>query len=216
MGTELSQRASDWIIIVSLAAGTLVVLARFFNAQRVPDFLKFPWQSRADEFAISFSAGKLALNADRILILSAWIFFPVLVTALKMEGDANLIIQYDWASYFRILLLGGLYLILKLLVASAVGYAFEREEDLWQGQNLALAHFSWLSLGGGLLAFVFHFLPASPLYFYILLVLFILLALLFLFRVLSFCLRQGFSPSYIFLYICALEIIPLVYLYNLV
>lgn len=216
MGTELSQRASDWVLIVSLAAGAMLVLARFFNSQRAPDFVRFPWQAQADEFGVSFSAGKLALNADRILILGAWIIFPVLVLFLKMEGEASKILLYDWASYFRVLLLGGLYLILKLLVSSAVGYAFEREEELWQGQNLSLAHFSWASLFGGLLAFVFLFLPSSSIYFYLLVLGLVLLSLLYLFRILSLCRQQGFSLSYIFLYICALEIIPLVYLFSLI
>lgn len=216
MGTELSTRASDWILIVSLAAGTLLVLARFFNAQRVPEFLRFPWQAQANEFALSFGAGKLALNADRIITFSAWLLFPVLVTALKIGNSTATLLQFDWASYFRILLLAGVYLVLKLLVASAVGYAFEREEVLWKGQNISLAHFAWASIIGGALAFTSYFLPFGSYYFYFLSILLIALSLLFLFRVLIFCRQQGFSLSYIILYLCALEIIPLVYLYSLV
>lgn len=216
MGTALSHRASDWILIISLAAGTLVVLARYFNAVRVNQLLRFPWQSQADEFSLQFNTGKVGLNADRLLIISAWIFFPLLITALKMKGESAAILNYDWASYFRILLISGLYLILKLLVASAVGYAFEREEEILKGQNLALAHFTWLALVGGALAFVLYFLPLGSWQFYLLVLPLVLVGLIFLIRSVLYCLRIGFNTSYIILYLCALEIIPLFFLYSLV
>jgi len=216
MGEDLNSRASDWILIIIMAAGILLILARYFNAERIPKFFAFPWQAQADEFAMGFNAGKMALNADRILVLIAWIAFPVLITSLKMKGDSALILDYDWASYFRILLLGGLYLVLKLLVSSSVAYAFEREQEIGQAQNIAIAHFTWGSLVGAAMAFLFHYLPASQIYFFLILIPLLLLALLFLFRILTFCLRAGFSLSYIILYLCALEIIPLVFLYRLV
>lgn len=202
--------------MVSLAAGTLLVLARFFNDQRVPEFLRFPWQAQANDFALSFGAGKLALNADRIITLSAWLLFPILVIAFKIGYSSASLLQFDWASYFRILLLAGIYLVLKLLVASAIGYAFEREEALWKAQNISLAHFAWASIMGGALAFTTYFLPLGTYYFYLLSLPLIAVGLIFLFRVLIFCRQQGFSLSYIILYLCALEIIPLIYLYSLV
>tara|TARA_B100001115_G_C15844204_1_gene424414 strand:- start:2732 stop:3313 length:582 start_codon:yes stop_codon:yes gene_type:complete len=193
-----------------------VVLARYFNAVRVNQLLRFPWQSQADEFSLQFNTGKVGLNADRLLIISAWIFFPLLITALKMKGESAAILNYDWASYFRILLISGLYLILKLLVASAVGYAFEREEEILKGQNLALAHFTWLALVGGALAFVLYFLPLGSWQFYLLVLPLVLVGLIFLIRSVLYCLRIGFNTSYIILYLCALEIIPLFFLYSLV
>ncbi len=193
-----------------------MVLARYFNAVRVNQLLRFPWQSQADEFSLQFNTGKVGLNADRLLIISAWIFFPLLITALKMKGESAAILNYDWASYFRILLISGLYLILKLLVASAVGYAFEREEEILKGQNLALAHFTWLALVGGALAFVLYFLPLGSWQFYLLVLPLVLVGLIFLIRSVLYCLRIGFNTSYIILYLCALEIIPLFFLYSLV
>ncbi|HCQ17442.1 MAG TPA: hypothetical protein DIU20_14330 [Cryomorphaceae bacterium] len=109
-------------------------------------------------------------------------------------------------------MISGLYLILKLLVASAVGYAFEREEEILKGQNLALAHFTWLALVGGALAFVLYFLPLGSWQFYLLVLPLVLVGLIFLIRSVLYCLRIGFNTSYIILYLCALEIVPFSFL----
>ena len=195
MGADLSQRITDWMILISLAAGTLLVLARFIDRSRVLELLQFPWHGQSEEFSLRFT---------------------LLIVALKMEGNSEALLRYDWASFFRIFLLSGLYLVLKLLLASAIGYAFEREEASLQSQNLALAHFTWIALIGGAVAFVTFFLPIAQLQFYLVLILVLIIALIFLFRNVYYSIKMGFSLSYIILYLCALEIIPLMFLYSLV
>lgn len=216
MGADLSQRITDWMILISLAAGTLLVLARFIDRSRVLELLQFPWDGQSEEFSLRFNSGKVKLNADRLLILAAWLLFPLLIVALKMAGRSEAILLYDWASFFRIFLLSGLYLVLKLLLASAIGYAFEREEASLQSQNLALAHFTWIALIGGFFAFLTFFLPLAKLQFYLVLFLVLIIAVIFLFRNVYYSIKMGFSLSYIILYLCALEIIPLMFLYSLV
>ena len=216
MGAELSNRVTDWMIIISLAAGILLILARFIDQARVSELLRFPWQSSAEEFSLQFNSGKVTLNADRLMILSAWILFPLVIVALKIQGKEESLLLFDWASYFRVLLLSGLYLIFKLLLASAVGYAFEREEESMRGQNLALAHFTWIAILGAPLALISIFVPFGDALYFLVLIPVILTAAVFLFRSVYYSLRSGISSGYIILYLCALEIIPLLFLYHLV
>ncbi len=216
MGADLSDRVTDWVILISLGAGIFLVLARVIDHARVSELLRFPWTAQAEEFSLRFNAGKVKLNADRFMILAAWTLFPLIIVALKVQGKSEALLLYDLATYFRVLLLSGLYLILKLLLASAVGYAFEREEQTLQGQNLALAHFTWISIVGGPLALLTFFLPLGSGQYYLILIPVVLTAAVFLFRSIYYSLKSGFSPSYIILYLCALEIIPLLFLYRLV
>lgn len=216
MGSELINRPTDWILIICIVAGTLLVLAHYFHPERVKSLLSFPWQNTGDEFSLSFNSGSNLLGVDRVLIIGAWMLFPVLIVALKMRGQPTAILNYDWASYFGILLLAGLYLVLKLLVASAVGYIFDRQEELLKGQNMALAYFCWISFTGGIVSFVFYFLSFLVWPYYLTLAIVLVLLILFVARSAQYTLKLGFHSSYIIVYICALEIIPLSFLYTLV
>lgn len=216
MGAELSDRVTDWMIIISLAAGIFLILARFIDEVRVAELLRFPWRAQAEEFCTQFNSGKVTLNADRLLIFAAWLLFPLLIVALKIKGENDLLLHYDWASYARILLLAGVYLTFKMLLASAVGYAFEREEQSMLSQNVALAHFTWLAIIGGATALITFFLPLGKGLYFLVLIPVIIMAALFLMRTVYYSLRSGVSSGYIILYLCALEIIPLFFLYQLV
>jgi len=215
MGAALSDRLTDWMIIISLAAGVLMILARFVDQARVSALFRFPWQAQAEEFSLQFNSGKVNLNADRLLILAGCLLFPLLIIGLKVQGQMERLLLFDLATYARILLLAGLYLIFKLLLASAVGYAFEREEESMRTQNVALAHFTWIALIGGPLALVSYFLPLGVGPYYLVLLLVSLTAIVFLIRSVYYSLKAGISSGYIILYLCALEIIPLLFLYSL-
>lgn len=215
MEIAITSRPTDWVIIISLLSAVLLVWIRSFDTKRMAFFIAFPWQPSAADFALHFNSDHLNYRADRFLLIVGWILSPLLILALRLPFVETGLQFYGWADYFRVLLLSGFFIVFKLFMASIVGYVFQVQEALIQGQNISLAYFTWLSIFGAFasLAVYFSNLPFSVIY---ILWFSLSLGLLWvLLRSIAFSFSLGLVASYIILYLCALEIIPLLYLFFL-
>lgn len=215
MEVEIAARPTDWVIITSLIGAVLLVWIRSFDTKRMALFIAFPWRPAASDFALEFNAEHLNHRADRFLLILAWLLSPLLILALRLPFDQKALLFYGWDDYIRVLLLAGLFILFKLFMASAIGFVFQVQEALLQGQNLSLAYFSWLAVFGGFASLLVYFGEIPEINAYILWLCVTLGLLLAFIRSILFTFSLKLELSYIILYLCALEIIPLVYLFLL-
>ncbi len=192
-----------------------MVWIRSFDVKRMALFVSFPWQAAGGDFPLEFNADHLNHRADRFLLILAWLLSPLLILALRIPFGEEVLRYYSWADYLRVLLLAGMYILFKLFMASAIGFVFQVQEALVQGQNFSLAYFSWLGVMGAF-ASIFVYFSDYPLIGSYLLWAFVAIGLLWAFiRTILFSFSLQLETSYIILYLCALEIIPLGYLFLL-
>lgn len=213
MEVNLVSRPTDWVIIISLLGAFLLVWIRSFDSKRIALFFNFPWKASAGDFALEFNSDYLNYRADRFLLILAWLLSPLLILALRLPFDSDFLQFYSWADYLRVLILAGLFILFKLFMASAIGFVFQVQEELVQGQNLSLAYISWIAVWGAFLSLMVYFTVFSITSAYILWVIVAGGLLLSLFRAILFSFSLNLESSYIILYLCALEIIPLLYLF---
>lgn len=213
METEVVTRPTDWVIIISIIGAFLLLWIKSFDSKRLALFLVFPWQAAAGDFAAEFNSDHLNYRADRFLLIVAWLLSPLLILALRLPFGDNFLQFYSWADYSRVLLLSGLFILFKLFMASAIGFVFQSQEVLVQGQNLSLAYSAWLAVFGAFASLLVYFTDYAIVAAYILWVLVAVGLLFSLFRAILFSFSLKLESSYIILYICALEIIPLLYLF---
>lgn len=211
----LPSRPTDWVIVISLISAVLLVWIRSFDTKRMALFLVFPWQAGAADFALEFNSDHLNYRADRFLLIVAWIISPLLILALRLPFVETDMQFYGWADYFRVLMLSGFFIVFKLFMASTIGFVFQVQEVLIQGQNLSLAYFSWLAIFGAFTSLAVYFMNLPLNVTYILWFLLGIGVLWVLFRSIAFSFSLGLETSYIILYLCTLEIIPLLYLFSL-
>jgi len=211
----ITSRPTDWVIIVGLLSAILLVWIRSFDTKRMALFLAFPWQAGASDFALEFNSDHLNYRADRFLLIVAWLISPLLILALKLPFAEGALQFYSWADYLRVLVLAGFFIAFKLFMASIIGYVFQVQEALIQGQNLSLAYFSWLAILGAFSSFLVYFSDFPLVVAYALWLALAIGVFWALFRSIAFSFSLGLETSYIILYLCALEIIPLLYLFSL-
>ncbi len=218
MENLVNGRSTDWVIIISLLAGTFLVLANFINRLRTRQLLSLFFSAGGDELALSFNQDKRSVSTDALMLIAAVTGLPLAIIATKLILAANLNTFYlfGWAEYLRMVLLTATFLVFKSFMASIIGWVFSFQEELIVAQNIFLAHFNWVALSTALLSLLVYFGP-WPVYAAWLLIVVLLLGLLVaIFKTSVYTFRIGVPITYFILYLCALEIIPISYLLFLV
>lgn len=216
MEVVISDRSTDWVVIISLIASAFLVLANFVNSQRTRSLMKILFSIGGDELALSFNQDKPNTATDLLLLLASVTSMPLAIIATKVVFLENNLWVFGWAEYLRMMLLTVIFLVFKNLLASIIGWVFSLQEELIKAQNIFLAHFSWLSISAALLSLLVYFSPWPIGAAWLLILLFSLGLLTLILKTSSFTFRIGIPIPYFILYLCALEIIPISYLFFLV
>lgn len=195
-----------------MTALILLTTARWIAPQRVLVFLKLPFLSRAGQFASHFNPFEFKKGADFLLALAGLVGLSTAITVMRLEGLA-LWPVVSWLSFFKVFFWLSAYLLFRNAVGALAGTLFSVEAEVRAVQNRFIAFFSWMGLLVLIPAMLMCLYPGwSQIYLNTGLVLMALgLTVTLIYTTLQ-VIRIPPNFGYNILYLCALEIIPLLYL----
>lgn len=210
---EIGYHHTDWLLILLFVAVGILMAARLYNAQRLKDFALLPFHSRRKDLEANFNPvpGKgfvdlsLSLNSTLVITLSCFLLLH------PYQGHFPLL--SDWTLFLLLLFAFMIFFLFKNFMGLIVGWIFNRSEEITASQNVNLAYRTWLGillLPVCILTVFVH--QAYPVFYYILL---ILLSTGYFFAFQFSAIRiweMEVLPYYKILYLCALEITPLIFL----
>jgi hypothetical protein len=215
MEFSLAPRATDWVVVTILASLVFLVAARLTDSERTVNLLKLPLSLTQNELAARFNPVGSGQWADLFLSISWLSFISLALASAAFQLKAPEAIFTDYiGKFFLIFFVIALFLILKNLLATFLAYIFELDQYLLVSENQFLAYLMWLITPALLSVLLIHFSPEfSTLISYVFIGLTSGGLLVAIFKSIGPILKASAVPSYIILYICALEISPTFYLF---
>lgn len=216
MEQEVLTRQTDWIALVLIGIGALLLLARLRDASKVEILLKLPFYGSAKEWASGFNPVLSKKLEDFLIGLAALLTIALSALLISRSIGAKTLVALDWVNFLRYTLVISLFLLFKTLIGALTGAIFEVQEALISAQNQYFAFSSWLILP--LLPFclllTFTFSGAQWLAWLGLAIL--ILGLFYaLYQSAKTIMRLPPNIGYNIFYLCALEIIPAIYLFRI-
>lgn len=205
---EPLSRPQDAHLVIWIAASLLILMARRIPTFSFSGFLRLAWYSQYLELASDFRPLQSRQGAQRLISLSASLIFLSVLVSLHSPLGA-----FDWLFALRVFLWLNAILLIKFSLALLIGWVFDCQEILATGQNIFLAHLSWLQFPLLFLLVLAHYLPSGQSLLLQALGLISLLGLVFAWwREGKYLARQTLAKPQIIFYLCALEITPFLYL----
>ena len=210
---ELPVHHTDWLLGILLLSVVLALAARLYNPERFRAFAGLPFHVKRPEMESAFNpaAGRGLFDVS-LSVLSYLVLSLAVYLWLHRNGEAPPLLN-DAALFYRVLLVLVVFFLLKNLAGLFIGWVFGRTEEIAHSQNTQLAHRSWLALILLPLVILAVFNAGNFIVWHWLLLIFTLaglsLSLYFSFRQLW---QIGTYSYYKILYLCALEITPLLFL----
>lgn len=210
---ELQQRNTDWILAILVLSFLAFVVARINAPERVREFVRLPWHVKSAEIASNFNPIQSKRLADFLLSFAALLISALTIYLLRQVWHSQPIKADGWHIVARIVLILAVFILFKSLLGALVGSVFQLTEPIAASQNRFFAYFSWLALPFFPLATVLTYQPIfNTVLAYALIVLAVLGIILALFRTAEIIMKLPPKIGYNILYLCALEIIPIMYL----
>jgi hypothetical protein len=210
---ELPLHHTDWLLAVLMLSFVVMITVKLYNAGRLRDFAILPFHSGRKELEESFNPvpGKgfvdlsLSLNSTLIITISC---FLLLHPYEDVFPEFN-----DWTMFLMLLFALLIFFLFKNFMGLLVGWVFHKSDEIAEAQNINLAYRTWLGIILlPICTVAVFFQPAYPVvYFILLFVLSVGYFLAFQFSALRIW-SMGVLPYYKLLYLCALEITPLIFL----
>ena len=211
---EMPVHHSDWILIILLVSVALVLAARLYNPERFAGFILLPFHVKRKEMELSFNPVVARGLFDVSLSVVSYLVLALAVFVWLHRVDGEGVPDFsNSAIYFRILLILVLFYLFKNLAGLSVGWVFDQTEEIAKSQNAQLSHRAWLALALiPLLSLSVFNLNHYDIWWWLTSVLTLaglIMSLYFSFLQLW---RIGVSSYYKIIYLCALEITPLIFL----
>lgn len=203
---EKLPHAIDWLTLVAVLSFALVAFFKTSYTKRFQAFLKLPFNS---SYFSEISQEKehpfwFVLFTESILVIGITQFIFLLVSTTSKEGSLH-----DYSLFLRILLIGLLFFTFQRFLHSLTGYLFDTRKSFTQFMQVKDGHLQWAAL---MLMAVNTLLIYSPINSEAMIYTGILmLALLYTMGVIRATLivgTQALNSLQLFLYLCALEILP--------
>jgi hypothetical protein len=210
---EISNRSTDWVLLVLGLIALLIVLAKLQQAERTTFFLKLPFQVQAKEWAINFNPIQSKKVSDALLSLSSILTMALVCLIISRFWQGEQSLAKDFIAYLKmVFVLIGVFLG-KTLLGSLVAAVFDVQDNMAATQNISIAFFAWIQVPLLPIVIVGTFLSWQTIFFAQLLLGMALLGLLYsLWLTAKASLRIGPILSYNIFYLCTLEIIPVLFL----
>jgi hypothetical protein len=206
MAEEKLPHLVDWLTIVSLIGLFLIAFFKVRYARRFYAFLRIPLNA---SYFTEINQEKehpfwFVVFTESILVLGISQFIFLLVSMDKAQNMA-----FDFWLFLRILLIGMLFITLQRFIHSLTGYLFEVKKVFTQFMHIKDGHLQWAAL---LLIAINVFIIYSPIrpqaMAYAGLVLLAAAYILGVVRAALIVGNKTLNPLQLFLYLCALEILP--------
>lgn len=210
---ELQQRNTDWILVILVISFLAFLIARINSPERVREFFHLPWHVKSAELSSEFNPLQSRRLADFLMSLAALLVTAVTIYLLKQVFAGQSVKADGWHSLVRIIFVLGLFILFKSLLGTLMGAIFNLAEPIAVSQNRFFAYLAWLAIPFFPIAFLLNYQPQlAPVLAYATIALALLGLSLALFRTAQIIISLPPKIGYNILYLCALEIIPIMYL----
>lgn len=210
----LSPRASDYVLLISLISFGLLWVGRWLAPEQSEQLWRLPWLSPNDDFLETLHADRVRLmNFSQLL--AALVMAPLGIMAFKFLAGFSEQAWTGWAEYARLFFIIALMYGLKSLLDSILGYVFSIQEELALVGLIFNQSLGKILLINSLLALACYFGKTPDFLLWIVLSTLGISLLFNLIASIRRALHLRAALPYIILYICALEITPLLYLIKL-
>lgn len=206
MFEEKLPHVTDWLTVIALLSLALVAFFRSLYAKRFRAFLKLPLNSN---YFSELSQEKehpfwFIVFTESVLIIGITQFFFLLITTNRAQA-----FSYDPSLFFRILLLGLLFFTLQRFMHSLTGYLFNMRKSFTAFMQIKDGHLQWAAMILFAVNTMIIYGPFNP----SVIVVFgiVLLSVLYVTGFVKASLivgTQTLNPLQLFVYLCALEILP--------
>lgn len=196
----------DWLTLVAVLSFALVAFFKTSYSKRFKAFLKLPLNS---SYFSEISQEKehpfwFVVFTESILVIGITQFIFLLVSNANPNDSI-----FDYSLFLRILLIGLLFFTLQRFMHSLTGYLFETKKSFTQFMQVKDGHLQWAAL---ILLAVNALIIYSPIntvvMIYFGLIVLVSLYTLGVVRATLIVGTQALNPLQLFLYLCALEILP--------
>jgi len=210
---EIATRSTDWVLLVLVLIAVLVVLAKLAQTDRTNFFLLLPFRVQANEWAANFNPIQSKKLSDSLLSLSAILTLALAALLIKRFWLGEQSLGQDFLPYLKIVFTLIIIFLGKTLLGSLIAAVFDVQARVTAVQNINFAYFSWMLLPLYPLVVGCIFLSWEPTVFAkALIVLCALGIILTLWNTARAALQIGVYLSYNIFYLCALEIVPVMFL----
>lgn len=210
MEQPLPLHHSDWALLILLATGVIAGYLKWTFPRKFSAFVSLPFNRKyLNQFA----------QNDGFAVAANFAFYLTFALALTLSNAAQEgrgLIFEDWKEYLRFLLFAAIAFNFQNFVSALIGWVFERGREVGDQMTVKSATRHWAFLILAPLCAAVIFVPHNFRLFFALPVLaFLGFYLQGTIRALRAIRPAGpFSTSYIFLYFCTLEILPLIILFK--
>jgi len=213
---QLRKTNENWIAFILLFCIILFTYIRFNYRKRLGQIFKAFFSERdvnqlVREGNLFYEGISVPLFINYTLIISLFVYFASKNFHRTIQYSSGLII------YGKIILIMGLIYLLKILIVQVIGFIFKSIKETTQ--HILIIYIFNQVLGLILLPFLIiiyyatYFASFNSYVFYSALIMVLLVYLFRIFRLAFFGLFQSkFSNFYLFLYLCTVEILPLLIL----
>jgi len=202
---------NDWIIFLSLGLIILYTYIKYAFSHLFNQHLLSVINFQLIRQVINIKSGasqnfSYFLYALFITILSLYSFICLNFFELKVNDSS-------FYTYFLILALVSFFYLVKFLMYKFIAYLTETKEDTNTILNYYGVHYKILSLILTPLVIMLFYLNKDlvPFFIYLIFSIIVLFSFIRIYRALKIIFQKRFSFFYIFLYLCTIEIMPLIY-----
>ncbi len=210
---ELPIHHTDWLLGVLLLSFVIMIAVRLYNFGRLKDFSILPFHSRRRDLEESFNPVPGKGFVDFSLSLNSTLVITIACFLLLHPYRGQFPLLADWTVFLMLLFALMIFFLFKNFMGLLVGWIFNKSDEIAAAQNINLAYRTWMGillLPLCTVAVFFH--QAYPvLYFVLLIAVSVGYILAFQFSAIRIW-SMGVLPYYKLLYLCALEITPLIFL----
>lgn len=212
MDKPLQLHHTDWALLLLLLATVAAGYLRWTYPRKFAAFTSVPFERK---YLTQFAQN------DSFSVLANWMFylvFPLAITLAWVANEGRHLLFTDWKEYLRFFFISAIVFTFQNLINALIGGVFEISKEVTQQIQIKSATRHWGFLLLTPLLFVLLFLPQTPLWAMVIpLLVFVGFYLVGTVRALRAIRPSGpLSTSYIFLYFCTLEILPLILLFRAV
>lgn len=202
------------MLVLLLISVAFVLTGRFFNKERFYIFLRLPYHVKGGEVASAYNPARVAFNHDYFNGLGAILAITLGIYWLHSYDREIMAPDYEGPlSFLRIALVVLVFLLVKNMLSALVGFVFSSQEKIIVAQNRGFAYLAWVLVPLLPLLLLAFYLPfGNQVFFYMI---YGILVAGYLYSTLQAMAEIWKLPApayYKILYLCALEIIPLLFL----
>ena len=210
---EIATRSTDWVLLVLAFITITVVIAKVSETERTVYFLGLPFRVQSSEWAANFNPILSKKLSDALLGLAAILTLALAALLITRFWRGEQTLASDFLPFLKMVFtLIGIFLG-KTLLGSFIAAVFDVQEQITAAQNINLAYLSWLLVPILPLVLATLFLNWQTAFFAQLLLVVVLVGLaIMMWHTARAIINVSPILSYNIFYLCALEIIPIIYL----